>query len=140
MFSLQHSASKSVKGLKNKSKALLLTILRLTIFYLEVSSPINSRPHRRLIVRLIYNSDFIHSKILSLHTAQSIFMLMVRFFVCGTIFGVSIVVENIQLITQHLYTIGKKDYVVNSVFDLGSKHTVIDGVKRLIDNDFDSAA
>ena len=49
-------------------------------------------------------------------------------------------IENSQLITQHLYTIGKKDYVANSIFDLGSKHTVIDGVKRLIDNDFDSAA
>lgn len=49
-------------------------------------------------------------------------------------------IENSQLITQHLYTIGKKNYVVNSIFDLDSKHTVIDGVKRLIDNDFDSAA
>ena len=49
-------------------------------------------------------------------------------------------IENGQLITQHRYTIGKKDYVVNSIFDLDSKHTVIDGVKRLIDNDFDSAA
>jgi len=45
-----------------------------------------------------------------------------------------------QLITQHRYTIGKKNYVVNSVFDLNNKHTVIDGVKRLIDNDFGSAA
>lgn len=49
-------------------------------------------------------------------------------------------IENSQLITQHLYTIGKKNYVVNSIFDLDSKHTVIDGVKRLIDNYFDSAA
>ena len=49
-------------------------------------------------------------------------------------------IENSQLITQHLYTIGKKNYVVNSIFDLDSKHTVIDGVKRFIDNDFDSAA
>lgn len=45
-----------------------------------------------------------------------------------------------QLITQHRYTIGKKEYIVNSVFDLGSKQTVVDGVKRLIDNDFDGAA
>ena len=45
-----------------------------------------------------------------------------------------------QLITQHHYTIGKKEYIVNSVFDLGSKQTVVDGVKRLIDNDFDGAA
>ncbi|MBU5462876.1 transposon-encoded TnpW family protein [Lachnoclostridium sp. MSJ-17] len=36
--------------------------------------------------------------------------------------------------------IGKKEYIVNSVFDLGSKQTVVDGVKRLIDNDFDGAA
>lgn len=49
-------------------------------------------------------------------------------------------IENSQLITQHLYTIGKKNYVVNSIFDLDSKHTVIDGVKWLIDNNFDSAA
>ena len=49
-------------------------------------------------------------------------------------------IENSQLIAQHRYTIGKKNYVVNSIFDLDSKHTVIDGVKRLIDNDFDSAA
>ena len=49
-------------------------------------------------------------------------------------------IENSQLSAQHRYTIGKKNYVVNSIFDLGSKHTVIDGVKRLIDNDFDSAA
>ena len=45
-----------------------------------------------------------------------------------------------KLITQHRYTIGKKDYIVNSIFDLGSKQTVADGVKRLIDNDFDGAA
>ena len=45
-----------------------------------------------------------------------------------------------QLITHHHYTIGKKEYIVNSVFDLGSKQTVVDGVKRLIDNDFDGAA
>ena len=45
-----------------------------------------------------------------------------------------------QLITQHSYTIGKKEYLVNSIFDLNNKHTVIDGVKRLIDNEFDSAA
>ena len=45
-----------------------------------------------------------------------------------------------QLITQHHYTIGKKEYIVNSVFDLGSKQTIVDGVKRLIDNDFDGAA
>lgn len=49
-------------------------------------------------------------------------------------------IENGQLITQHRYTISKKDYVVNSVFDLSNKYTVIDGVKRLIDNDFDGAA
>ena len=49
-------------------------------------------------------------------------------------------IENGQLITQHRYTIGKKDYLVNSVFDLNSRHTVVDGIKRLIDNDFDSAA
>ena len=49
-------------------------------------------------------------------------------------------IENCQLITQHQYTIGKKDYVVNSIFDLGNKHTVIDCVKRLIDNNIDSAA
>ena len=45
-----------------------------------------------------------------------------------------------RLIPQHRYTIGKKEYIVNSVFDLGSKQTVVDGVKRLIDNDFDGAA
>ncbi len=49
-------------------------------------------------------------------------------------------IGNGQLITQHRYTIGKKDYVVNSIFDLDGKHTVVDGVKRLIDNDFDGAA
>ena len=49
-------------------------------------------------------------------------------------------IENSQLITQHLYTIGKKDYVVNSVFDLNGKQTVADGIKRLIDNEFNSAA
>lgn len=45
-----------------------------------------------------------------------------------------------QLITQHRYSIGKKEYIVNSIFDLDSKHTVTDGIKRLIDNDFDGAA
>ena len=49
-------------------------------------------------------------------------------------------IENGQLITQYRYTIGKKDYVVNSIFDLDGKHTVVDGVKQLIDNNFDSAA
>ena len=45
-----------------------------------------------------------------------------------------------QLITQHLYTIGKKNFIVNSVFDLNGKQTVADGIKRLIDNEFNSAA
>lgn len=45
-----------------------------------------------------------------------------------------------KLITQHRYTIGKKNYIVNSIYDLDGKQTVADGVKRLIDNDFDSAA
>ena len=45
-----------------------------------------------------------------------------------------------QLMTQHRYTIGKKDYIVNSVFDLNRKQTVADGIKRLIDNEFNSAA
>ena len=45
-----------------------------------------------------------------------------------------------QLMTQHRYTIGKKDYIVNSVFDLDVKQTFADGIKRLIDNEFNSAA
>ncbi len=45
-----------------------------------------------------------------------------------------------QLITQHLYTIGKKNYIVNSVFNLNGKQTVADGIKRLIDNEFNNAA
>lgn len=49
-------------------------------------------------------------------------------------------IENGHLITQHQYTIGKKDYIVNSVFDLNVKQTVADGIKRLIDNEFNSAA
>lgn len=49
-------------------------------------------------------------------------------------------IENSQLMTQHRYTIGKKDYIVNSVFDLNGKQTVADGIKRLIDNEFNSAA
>ena len=49
-------------------------------------------------------------------------------------------IENGQLITQHRYTIGKKDYVVNSIFDLDNKQTIADSIKRLIDNDFDRAA
>ena len=49
-------------------------------------------------------------------------------------------ITNGQLMTQHRYTIGKKDYIVNSVFDLNGKQTVADGIKRLIDNEFNSAA
>ena len=49
-------------------------------------------------------------------------------------------ITNGQLMTQHRYTIGKKDYIVNSVFDLNVKQTVADGIKRLIDNEFNSAA
>ena len=45
-----------------------------------------------------------------------------------------------QLMTQHRYTIGKKDYIVNSVFDLNGKQTVAEGIKRLIDNELNSAA
>ena len=49
-------------------------------------------------------------------------------------------VKDGQLITQHRYSIGKKDFVVNSIFDLNGKQTVADGIKRLIDNEFNSAA
>ena len=45
-----------------------------------------------------------------------------------------------QLITQHRYTIGKKEYIVNSVFDLGSKQTIVDGVKHLIDTELEKAS
>ena len=45
-----------------------------------------------------------------------------------------------HLITQHHYTISRKEYIVNSIFDLNSKRTVADGVKRLIDNEINSAA
>ena len=49
-------------------------------------------------------------------------------------------VENGKLITQHSYTIGKKNYLVNSIFDIDNRLTVADGVKRLIDNELNSAA
>ena len=49
-------------------------------------------------------------------------------------------IENGQLITQHQYTIGKKDYVVNSVFDLDSKQSITDGVKHLIDTELEKAS
>lgn len=45
-----------------------------------------------------------------------------------------------QMITQHSYTIGRKEYIVNSIFDLNSNRIVADGVKRLIDNEINSAA
>lgn len=34
----------------------------------------------------------------------------------------------------------KKDFIVNSIFDLNGKQTVAEGIKRLIDNELNSAA
>ena len=45
-----------------------------------------------------------------------------------------------KLITQHQYSIDRKNYIVNSIFDMDNKQSITDGVKHLIDTEFGKAS
>jgi len=45
-----------------------------------------------------------------------------------------------KLTSQHQYSIDKKDYIVNSIFDLDGKQSIADGVKHLIDTELEKAS
>ena len=45
-----------------------------------------------------------------------------------------------KLVTQHQYSIDRKNYIVNSIFDLDGKQSVTDGVKHLIDTELEKAS
>ena len=45
-----------------------------------------------------------------------------------------------KLVTQHQYSIDRKNYIVNSIFDMNSKLSITDGVKHLIDTEFGKAS
>ena len=45
-----------------------------------------------------------------------------------------------KLTTQHHYSIDRKDYVVNSIFDMDGKQCITDGVKHLIDTELENAS
>ena len=45
-----------------------------------------------------------------------------------------------KLVTQHQYSIDRKNYIVNSIFDLDGKQIITDGVKHLIDTELEKAS
>ena len=45
-----------------------------------------------------------------------------------------------KLTSQHHYSIDRKDYVVNSIFDMDGKQCITDGVKHLIDTELENAS
>ena len=45
-----------------------------------------------------------------------------------------------KLVTQHQYSIDRKNYIVNSIFDMDNKQSITDGVKHLIDTEFGKAS
>ena len=45
-----------------------------------------------------------------------------------------------KLTSQHHYSIDRKDYVVNSIFDMDGKQCITDGVKHLIDTELEKAS
>ena len=45
-----------------------------------------------------------------------------------------------KLVTQHQYSIDRKNYIVNSIFDMNSKLSITDGVKHLIDTELEKAS
>ena len=45
-----------------------------------------------------------------------------------------------KLFAQHQYSIDRKDYVVNSIFDMDGKQCITDGVKHLIDTELENAS
>ena len=45
-----------------------------------------------------------------------------------------------KLTSQHHYSIDRKDYVVNSIFDMDVKQYLTDGVKHLIDTELENAS
>ena len=45
-----------------------------------------------------------------------------------------------KLTSQHHYSIDRKDYVVNSIFDMDGKQCITDGVKHLIDAELEKVS
>ena len=45
-----------------------------------------------------------------------------------------------KLVTQHQYSIDRKNYIVNSIFDMDGKQSITDGVKHLIDTELEKAS
>ena len=44
-----------------------------------------------------------------------------------------------KLVTQHQYSIDRKNYIVNSIFDMDGRQSITDGVKHLIDTELAKA-
>ena len=45
-----------------------------------------------------------------------------------------------KLTSQRQYTIDRKNYIVNSIFDMDNKQSITDGVKHLIDTELEKAS
>ena len=45
-----------------------------------------------------------------------------------------------KLTSQHQYSIDKKDYIVNSIFDMDNKQSITEGVKHLIGIEIEKAS
>ena len=45
-----------------------------------------------------------------------------------------------KLVTQHQYSIDRKNYIVNSIFDMDGRQSITDGVKHLIDTELEKAS
>ena len=45
-----------------------------------------------------------------------------------------------KLIAQHQYSIDRKNYIVNSIFEMDNTQSITDGVKHLIDTELEKAS
>ena len=49
-------------------------------------------------------------------------------------------IKDRKLVAQHQYSIDRKNYIVNSIFDMDGRQSITDGVKHLIDTELEKAS
>nr|WP_316619310.1 hypothetical protein [uncultured Ruminococcus sp.] len=49
-------------------------------------------------------------------------------------------IEDGKLVAQHQYSLERKNYIVNSIFEMDNTQSITDGVKHLIDTELEKAS
>ena len=49
-------------------------------------------------------------------------------------------IEDGKLVAQHQYSLERKNYIVNSIFEMDNTQSITDGMKHLIDTELEKAS